>query len=159
MADDNENQNQEVHTHARYSLDTDYKSGIYNFNDNPEYMRSLLTFLSSFAVELLSLMEAKGLKSQELYKRANVNRDVYCKIIKDSSYTVGRDTAISFAIALGLNLEETQRLLSRAGYVLMDNNERDSVILSCMYRGETQVVNVNLTLAKYKQKPLGRIRE
>jgi hypothetical protein len=54
----------------------------------------------------------------QTYKRANIDRKLFSKFGMIFITNPARHTAIAFAIALKLNLDETKDLLMRAGYAL-----------------------------------------
>jgi predicted transcriptional regulator len=73
----------------------------------------------SFKDTLLKLIDKKGIADVECYQRASVSRQTWHKILSDIYYHPSKNTVICFALALELDLDETQRLLRTAGYTLM----------------------------------------
>ena len=69
----------------------------------------------SFQERLLRLIDERGLKDAQVYKRANIDRKLFSKIRCNPDYTPKRQTAIALALALELNLDEMTDLLRRAG--------------------------------------------
>ena len=80
----------------------------------------------SFAELLLEYIDKTGKKDSEVYKRAGVSKSVFSKI--RSGQHPDKKTAIMLAVALGLSLEQTQKLLSRAGYCLSCSSFSDLVV-------------------------------
>ena len=77
---------------------------------------SLLAHLDAgFSETLLKLIDRSGKKDSEIYKKANVDRKLFSKIRNNPDYKPSKATAIAFAIALELNLDETRDLVARAG--------------------------------------------
>ena len=73
----------------------------------------------SFAYKLFDLIDARGMTDVECYKKANVDKKTFSKIkCNPDTYRPSKQTAVAFAIALRLNLDETQDLLASAGLTL-----------------------------------------
>ena len=82
---------------------------------------------AGFSETLLKLIDASGEKDSVIYKRANVDRRLFSKIRSNPDYRPSKATAVAFAIALELNVEETNDLIGRAGYVLSRSSKADLV--------------------------------
>lgn len=82
----------------------------------------------SFSESLLRLIDQKGMKDPQVYKKANIDRKLFSKIRNNMQYQPKKATAISLAIALELNLDETKDLLGRAGYTLTHSNKSDVIV-------------------------------
>jgi hypothetical protein len=64
-------------------------------------------------------------------------------------------TAIAFALALELTLDETNDLLSRAGYTLSHSQMFDVIIMYFIVNGKYNIFEINEILFKYDQPLLG----
>ena len=108
-----------------------------------------------FALSLMKLIDEKGMDDVECYKKANVSRQTWHKILNDENYKPNKKTAISFAIALELNLKETQKLLETAGFILSKSSKFDIIIMYCIVKGIYDVTEIDSILFQYDQETLG----
>lgn len=112
---------------------------------NPERLRAkLMEELSqkpaeTFSEAVLRIISEKGWKDPDCYKAANMDRRHFSKIRCNPNYHPEKRTAISLAIALELNLDETNDLLKKAGYALSKTNKRDVIV---MFFIEQEIFNI-----------------
>jgi len=103
----------------------------------------------NFAVTLLKLIDQKGMKDVECYKKANISRKTFSKINNEANYRPSKQTVAGFAISLHLNLEETQALMKTAGYSLSHIDKFDLIIEFFIVNEIYDVHEVNAALYKY----------
>ena len=109
----------------------------------------------NFAVTLLRLIDVKGITEVECYKKANVSKQTWYKIMNEKNYKPSKNTAIAFAIALKLTLEETNGLLATVGFTLSRSSKFDIIIEYFLRREEYDIYLINETLFRFDQPCLG----
>lgn len=110
----------------------------------------------TFSSMLLRLIDEKGLKDSEVYKRANIDRRLFSKIRGDEDYVPSKKTAISFCLALQLDLDEAKKLLETAGYALSAASRFDLIIMYLIEKQEYNVHFANIVLADYGEGTLSK---
>ena len=118
-----------------------------------EYMKAMD---KSFAYKLFDYIDSKGMTDVECYKKANVDKKTFSKIkCNPQTYKPSKQTAVAFAIALELTLDETQDLLSSAGLTLSRSFAFDKIIRYFIQKGVYDVFVINEALFEFDQMLLG----
>lgn len=112
-----------------------------------------------FSPTLLKLIDRSGKTDVEVYKKANIDRKFFSKIRSNPNYQPSKPTVLAFAIALELDLEETEMLLSRAGLALSHANKQDIVVEFFIKSQNFDIHELNSVLFALDIPPLGNVIE
>lgn len=110
---------------------------------------------AGFIETLLQLIEKTGQKNSTIYKKANISKQHFSKLLNDPNAKPSKPTAIALALALELDLDATKDLIGRAGYALTNSSTFDLIIRYFIEHRQYNVIEINMTLYEFDQALLG----
>ena len=119
----------------------------------------------SFSQMVLRIIQRTNRDNITCYKAANVNKNIFSKIVKDAKgdenadgtlyvYKPEKKIALAFSIALRLRIEEAEELLKKAGYAFSDSPQ-DIIVKTFIQKGIYDIDLVNQFLFRFHQPLLG----
>lgn len=109
---------------------------------------------ATFSEKLMWWIKKQGRKPVDVYSAIDISKEHFAKIRNNPQYHPTKGTALAFAIALHLNMEDTQDLLKRAGYALTDSSKSDVIVMCFLEKGIYKIDEINAVLYSYDCKPL-----
>lgn len=98
--------------------------------------------------EIAKIVDSKGMKDSDLYNKAGIDRRKFSKF-RNGETKLTKKEYMAMAIALELSIEETEKILSYAGFAFSNNSYFDLVVKFCIQNGNYNFDDINTHLAEY----------
>lgn len=118
--------------------------------DNKSVLQERMLHISdTFQQYLLYIMEEKGLKPADVYKRAIITKQLFSKIKLNPDYHPDKATAMRLCVGAKLNIDETKDLLGRAGYALSPCDKRDIIFSFFIENHVYDMIEIDIALEEH----------
>lgn len=126
-----------------------------NRTDSSDLLEMLENLDAGFSETLLQLIDRTGRKDSEIYRKANVDRKLFSKIRNNADYRPSKTTALAFAFALELDIDETRDFIARAGFALSRSSKFDVIVEYFLLNGKYNINELNEVLFAFDQPLVG----
>ena len=109
----------------------------------------------SFSQFVIRKIDQLGMTDAECYTKACLTRQVFNKLKNTKGYRPGKPTAVAIGFALGLDRNEFDEMLRKAGYSLSKSSEFDLIAEYCIEHGIYSISDINELLFSFDQPLLG----
>lgn len=98
-----------------------------------------------FCRYLQRLINKKGFKNSEVWKKANLSKQYFSKLM-NAQINPTKGKLLAIAVALKLNMDETKDMLMMAGYAMSPCNKSDLVVAYFIRRKEYNMFEIEIAL-------------
>ena len=103
----------------------------------------------TFSEYLLYLIDSKGMKNVDVYKRAIVDKRYFAKLKNNKDFHPEKIKALCLCVGAQLSLDETKDLLARAGYALSPADMTDIIFSFYIEHNHFDVIDIDIQLEEH----------
>lgn len=104
---------------------------------------------------LFQMIDEKGLKDSDVYKKSGLTRQMFSKIRCKTDYIPTKSIMLSLAVGMQLTVQETEKLLASGNQLLSLSDTGDLIVRFFMEQGVYNLNVYNEYLFEYDQHLLG----
>ena len=109
----------------------------------------------SFQKHLIALLNEKDIDNVTAYKRSNVSKGAFSKIMCGDTKTPKKSTVLALCIGLKLDVDESKQLLASADMGFNPYSKRDKLVLKYILQHNYDLSEINIVLYTCQQPLLG----
>ena len=121
-------------------MDSDYERELQK--EVAEFVKSVGT-CETLASCLLRLMDAKGMEAPQVYRNAELDRQLYDKLIQlRTPCRASKKTLLRICIGLSATVDEAKHILATCGFTFDMSRNEDKSVLFCLRTGRYTMYDV-----------------
>ena len=113
----------------------------------------------SFQKHLMGLLQAKDMDNATVYKRSNITKGAFSKILCGDTKIPKRSTVLALCIGLRLKIWEAEELLASCGMAFNPYSKADQLVIKCIMEGNYDIFMINIMLDMCGQPQLGNVEK
>ena len=107
--------------------------------------------------ELLNKKLKEHRANRKIYKKANIEKFAFERLKNNSVFKLKKETVLAIAIALEMDLSETEEFMKKSGYNFSDKSKQNVIIKYFIENQMYDVYAVNQMLFYYEEEQLGAV--
>ena len=113
----------------------------------------------SFQKHLMGLLQTKDMDNATVYKRSNITKGAFSKILCGDTKIPKRSTVLALCIGLRLKIWEAEELLASCGMAFNPYSKADQLVIKCIMEGNYDIFMINILLDMCGQPQLGNVEK
>lgn len=109
----------------------------------------------TFRDALFKYLNEKNIDNNDAYKRSNIDRRAFAKILSGETIVPKKSTVFAFCIGLDLTMPESEDLLASAGMAFTPSNNWDRLVMHFIETGNRDFGDINSAMIACKHPQLG----